>query len=74
MLDTLHDRSLEMATSSGGVEWSHLVKPIINVLYSSINKQEIPEVVKAILKRYVLITDYNIPLLSVSLDVILLMF
>ncbi|XP_076048949.1 E3 ubiquitin-protein ligase-like protein poe isoform X2 [Oratosquilla oratoria] len=39
-----------MAAVSGGVEWSQLVKPILAASYGSINKQDLPELVKAIVK------------------------
>ena len=42
-----------MASSSGGVEWSQLVKPILAASYGSVNKQDLPELVKAIVKRLV---------------------
>ncbi|ROT75024.1 putative protein purity of essence [Penaeus vannamei] len=39
-----------MAATSGGVEWSQLVKPILAASYGSVNKQDLPELVKSILK------------------------
>ncbi|KAK7074739.1 hypothetical protein SK128_016300, partial [Halocaridina rubra] len=39
-----------MAATSGGVEWSQMVKPILAASYGSVNKQDIPELVKAIVK------------------------
>ena len=42
-----------MASSSGGVEWAQLVKPILAASYGSVNKQDLPELVKAIVKRLV---------------------
>ncbi|KAK8723161.1 hypothetical protein OTU49_011870, partial [Cherax quadricarinatus] len=38
------------AATSSGVEWGQLVKPILAASYGSLNKQDIPELAKAILK------------------------
>ncbi|XP_045103152.1 cell wall integrity and stress response component 3-like isoform X2 [Portunus trituberculatus] len=43
-------RGVNMAASSSGVEWSQLLKPILAASYGSVNKQDLPELVKAILK------------------------
>lgn len=42
----------KMAAKSGGmVEWASIIKPILAASYGSFNKNEIPELVKAIIKR-----------------------
>lgn len=51
-LAAVEGHTVNMAASSSGVEWSQLVKPILAASYGSANKQDLPELVKAILKRW----------------------
>lgn len=41
-----------MAASSGGVEWSSIIKPILSASYGSVNKYDVLELCSAINKRY----------------------
>lgn len=43
----------KMASSSGGVEWASVIKPILAASYGSFNKNDALELIKAINKRYV---------------------
>jgi E3 ubiquitin-protein ligase UBR4 len=51
----IHDFSFitatKMASNSGGVEWSSIVKPILAASYGSFNKNDVLELVKAINRR-----------------------
>lgn len=40
-----------MASSSGGVEWAAIIKPILAASYGSFNKNDILELIRAINKR-----------------------
>lgn len=40
-----------MAADSSGVEWASIVKPILAASYGSFNKNDVAELVKAIVKR-----------------------
>lgn len=42
-----------MAADSSGVEWASIVKPILAASYGSFNKNDVIELVKAIIRRYV---------------------
>lgn len=46
-----------MAATSGGVEWSSIIKPILSASYGSVNKHDILELCSAINKRYLTGTD-----------------
>lgn len=40
-----------MSADSSGVEWAAIVKPILAASYGSFNKNDVSELVKAIVKR-----------------------
>lgn len=42
-----------MAATSSGVEWQVIVKPILAASYGSFNKNDIGDLAKAIIKRYI---------------------
>lgn len=49
-----------MATNTSGVEWGSIVKPILAASYGSFNKNDITELAKAIILRYVHLSQiYN---------------
>lgn len=43
--------TINMAADSSGVEWASIVKPILAASYGSFNKNDVAELVKAIVKR-----------------------
>lgn len=47
------------AKSGGGVDWSSIIKPILAASYGTFNKNEIIELIKAIIKRYIIILFLN---------------
>lgn len=57
-----------MAASSGGVEWSSIIKPILSASYGSVNKHDVLELCSAINKRYLTPNDQFFSLIIVLQD------